>query len=1553
MSTIRVDRITPYQSGSVAIEGLSISNLTIDGTLTASLQQGYVWVGNSSGRTTAVSTGSFGGGGADITALNSFTASQQALNTTFADTGSNSFIGNQQISGSLSVSGDDRVASVNPGVVLIHSGSSRATLAPNSVVLIHSESVNNSNIIGFSASPTHFSIPGLANVNEPSIFTADSSSNYYQAIEFQSQGRFAQNKVSFKVPVDVSGSMNISGSTTQVGNQRITGSVNISGSTTQVGDMILTGSLTISGSSTFRNIGPTILSGSVLVSGSINSDGYELAASSTSTIPVLNSTFNLDLSGSASTFIKKTLVLNDGKVLIAGRFESVNGHLTNHIARLNSNGTVDTSFTAPTINASFDPGNRYINNLALQSNGKIIIVGNFYTVGVTGRFGVARLNTDGTEDMTFTNSNGLVDVSLIRDVVIQSDDKIIVVGQMEGGIKRLNSDGSVDYSLDVAIGFSDNSFYSVALLDSGSEQAILVGGNFQQWDTSSDYHHLVKLHPNGTLDLGFAGTNLDIATGNSLDIIQKIKVTDAYSEGDNGYIYIAGRFKDTRTGPNGRNAGFARLTTEDVAFGRGAFDNGFRLYISGSDQYNPGVQYVNDFDFYDDDKILLGGSFTSIGNPLVSYESVKRFIIVDYDNGGLVDGFSDSNYNFNTGSVNSVTLLPNDNVLVGGTFTQVNFGISREGLASLKLTGFGDVTTTTDYSITADTNQLLISSSNTYFSGDITASVISGSFVGDGSGLTGLSTINTGSFAVTGSNTFRGNQSISGSVEISGSLSLTGSATDNFIIRDKPLASTPTGYINTIIGAGAGKDIDAGTGNILLGYQSGYRNTSGDYNIFIGSYSGYYTNGTDQNSFVGHQAGEYNQGADNTSLGYRALRNNSGGIGNVSIGSRSGERTRSGGENGSVSASVFIGNDARPNASSENNQIVIGATAIGNGSNTVVIGNTSITSTTLRGSVSASLFSGSFVGDGSGLTGVGSALPSNILSSSVTNFTDYSQSVDTRISSIVTGTGFATTGSNTFVGNQIVTGSLTLSSSAAVELRVVGDSVLSGSLTVTGSITVPGSGSLVNFVANPSTMRSIRGNGAGLYNIVEQSDGNMTFTVSKIGTRDLTGAITSNISGSTINGSFSDNTTTTSGAGKGARLRGVISGGTVTSLQIETANSSLGYEEEGQPASRQGIGYKAGDTVTINQSLNQVTGSLTITLRQQDIDTYFGVDERISIDYKQYGILTTRTGIISSGSISVGAGVNTLGALNGNNIAAGTDVNVTSDYSIAVGQDLYNDYTNAYANATFGLHHSSSNYAQTIVGIASRLDDTGEGAFVVGNGTTPLIGGGSLTRSNLLVAQGNKVQITGSLDVTGSVTADVYQLGAPATNQENTAYWLYGNFNNAGGMSFGFSSGNAIANIDNVYINETSSDINGAAIVNSIPWINGLETGSVITIQGIDSSPSNLTHTIVLSVNSITDFSGAWGIGVSVVSSTPVAAPVNGSLYSLTYTTSNSGELYTITADESRLLVSSSNTEFNGFVVLSQVSSSYNFANDTAAQAGGVPLGGLYHTSGSVKIRLA
>jgi hypothetical protein len=221
-----------------------------------------------------------------------------------------------------------------------------------------------------------------------------------------------------------------------------------------------------------------------------------------------------------------------------------------------------------------------------------------------------------------------------------------------------------------------------------------------------------------------------------------------------------------------------------------------------------------------------------------------------------------------------------------------------------------------------------------------------------------------------------------------------------------------------------------------------------------------------------------------------------------------------------------------------------------------------------------------------------------------------------------------------------------------------------------------------------------------------------------------------------------------------------------------------------------------------------------------------------------------------------------------------------------------------------------------------------------GSGLTGVIASintGSFATTGSNIFRGNQT-ITGSVGVSGSVNANEFQLGSGITYLENTAYWLYGNYNNAGAISFGFSTGNAIANIDNVYINETSSDINGAAIVDSASRLNGLENGSVITIQGIDSAPSNITQTIVLSVNSITNFSGfgRWAIGVSVLSYLPLSPSiaVDNSVYSLTYTTTiGDGSQYTITSDESRLLVSSSNTQFSGDVNVTGSITSQLFLN--------------------------
>ena len=104
----------------------------------------------------------------------------------------------------------------------------------------------------------------------------------------------------------------------------------------------------------------------------------------------------------------------------------------------------------------------------------------------------------------------------------------------------------------------------------------------------------------------------------------------------------------------------------------------------------------------------------------------------------------------------------------------------------------------------------------------------------------------------------------------------------------------------------------------------------------------------------------------------------------------------------------------------------------------------------------------------------GGALPAGVLSSSVTNFVDYSASVDTRINNIVSGTGFATTGSNSFNGDQNITGSLRVSSQILFGTASLGASMQA--LEATGlQVNAGESGSF--------SMRTLYGAGVGVANI--------------------------------------------------------------------------------------------------------------------------------------------------------------------------------------------------------------------------------------------------------------------------------------------------------------------------------------------------------------------------------------------------------------------------------------------------------------------------------------
>lgn len=201
----------------------------------------------------------------------------------------------------------------------------------------------------------------------------------------------------------------------------------------------------------------------------------------------IDNTFNIG-SGANGT-VSMVQVQPDGKIIVGGQFSSFNGVTKKRLVRLNPDGSIDNNFvTGDGPNATGGMRSSYI-----QPDGKILICGTFTTFSGLNRNGVVRLNTDGSVDSTFSIGIGPKKNSgtapEINSVTVQSDGKIVLVGYFDTfnniarrTIVRLNPNGSVDTSFvstgatyDVATGGSDNGrLHTVAM----HKNRILLGGYF-------------------------------------------------------------------------------------------------------------------------------------------------------------------------------------------------------------------------------------------------------------------------------------------------------------------------------------------------------------------------------------------------------------------------------------------------------------------------------------------------------------------------------------------------------------------------------------------------------------------------------------------------------------------------------------------------------------------------------------------------------------------------------------------------------------------------------------------------------------------------------------------------------------------------------------------------------------------------------------------------------------------------------------------------------------------------------------------------------------------
>ncbi|MBX3734712.1 MAG: hypothetical protein KF791_19220 [Verrucomicrobiae bacterium] len=195
----------------------------------------------------------------------------------------------------------------------------------------------------------------------------------------------------------------------------------------------------------------------------------------------------------------------DGRIVVGGTFEHINGGRRPFIARLLTDGSVDPSFQpngGPTSDWTV-----IIQTVALQADGRILLGGYFKQVDGKPMLNLARLNPDGTFDPTFKLRTGAAGpVWRIRQ---QPDGKIVVGGVFDtlGGraskkLARLNADGSNDLTFRSPTPNADvNDF--VCLPDG----RLLVSGNFTTI-AGQNRRFVTLLNADGTLDSGF-----DLGTG--------------------------------------------------------------------------------------------------------------------------------------------------------------------------------------------------------------------------------------------------------------------------------------------------------------------------------------------------------------------------------------------------------------------------------------------------------------------------------------------------------------------------------------------------------------------------------------------------------------------------------------------------------------------------------------------------------------------------------------------------------------------------------------------------------------------------------------------------------------------------------------------------------------------------------------------------------------------------------------------------------------------------------------------------------------------------------
>jgi uncharacterized delta-60 repeat protein len=259
----------------------------------------------------------------------------------------------------------------------------------------------------------------------------------------------------------------------------------------------------------------------------------------------LEGTETFNIGTGPNGFVYAVVVQPDGKIILGGSFNNVNGQSRSRIARLTSGGAVE----AP---SEFNIGagaNNVVRALAIDTAGRILVGGQFTQFNNQSRGRIARLGVIGALESTATFNPGTGAApanSMVRAFAIQPDGKILAAGDFttfnglsRSGIVRLQTNGAVESNATFNPGIGASA--SVNSLCLQADGRILIAGDFTSYSGAAT-PRVALLNPDGTQ----VSESLFTVGGGAGDIVWDITQTA------DGAILVAGEFDDFDGSPPAR-----------------------------------------------------------------------------------------------------------------------------------------------------------------------------------------------------------------------------------------------------------------------------------------------------------------------------------------------------------------------------------------------------------------------------------------------------------------------------------------------------------------------------------------------------------------------------------------------------------------------------------------------------------------------------------------------------------------------------------------------------------------------------------------------------------------------------------------------------------------------------------------------------------------------------------------------------------------------------------------------------------------------------------------